>query len=69
MICNWLQRRGEDVPFGEDEYYKQIIMEDNNGRGFEEQRDSWKENCDFNFCAKVFRDKGRERGDGEEDQG
>ena len=22
---------GEDVPFGEDEYYKQIIMEDENG--------------------------------------
>ena len=60
---------GEDVPFGEDEYYKQIIMEDNNGRGFEEQRDSWKKNCDFNFSAKSFFAIKDEEGDGEEDQG
>ncbi len=58
---------GEDVPFGEDEYYTQIISEDDNGRGFEELRDSWKENSDFSFSAKFFAITDEE-GDGEDEE-
>ena len=45
---------GEDVPFGEDEYYASIIQEDERGFNFEQQRDAWKENMDFPFSAKFF---------------
>lgn len=44
----------EDVPFGDDEYYKEIIKEDFRGYGFEKQRDTWKEGQDFKFAAEFF---------------
>lgn len=44
---------GEDVPFGEDDYYSTIISDDQ-GRDFEAIRDAWKENQDFAFTAKFF---------------
>ena len=58
---------GEDVPFGEDAYYEEIILKDDNGRGFEQIRDSWKENCDFAFSAKFFAIKDEEEEEGTED--
>ena len=51
---------GEDVPFGEDEYYKSIIQTDERGFDFEQQRDAWRENCDFPFSAKFFAIKDEE---------
>ena len=45
---------GEDVAFGEDEFYTSIIQTDERGYDFEQQRDAWKENMDFPFSAKFF---------------
>ena len=45
---------GEDVPFGEDDYYSSIIQTDDQGRNFEQIRDAWKENQDFSFIDKFF---------------
>lgn len=46
-----LQREGEDVPFGEEEFYSQIIQQSPSGKKYEEHRDSWKEGADFSFAA------------------
>jgi hypothetical protein len=58
---------GEDVPFGEDEYYTSIIQKDDRGFDFEQQRDSWKENMDFAFEAKFFAVRDIEESEGEGD--
>ena len=44
---------GDDVAFGSDPYYEEIVKE-RNGKKFEAQRDTWKEGTDFNFEAEFF---------------
>ena len=44
---------GEEVAFGSDPYYNEIIA-DRKGRKFEEQRDNWKEGTDFDFEANFY---------------
>mmetsp|Transcript_24783 Transcript_24783/g.22513 ORF Transcript_24783/g.22513 Transcript_24783/m.22513 type:complete len:217 (+) Transcript_24783:9-659(+) len=45
---------GEDVNFGEDQYYEEIIQKDFRGYNFTEQRDSWREGTDYSFVAEFF---------------
>ena len=45
---------GEDVPFGEDVYYEEIIKEDFRGYDFQKQRDTWREGTPFKFQAEFF---------------
>jgi hypothetical protein len=60
---------GEDVPFGEDEYYSQIIQKDFREYDFEQQRDAWREGTDLAFTAKFFAIKDiEEEGDGEKEE-
>ena len=42
---------GNEVPFGEDAYYEQIIQPDFRGYDFLKQRDTWREGTDFPFSA------------------
>lgn len=44
---------GEDVAFGSDEYYNEIIA-DRQGKKFEQQRDTWREGTDFDFEANFY---------------
>jgi len=57
---------GEDVPFGEDSYYEQIVLDDFRGFNFIKQRDTWKEGTDFSFTANFFAvaDEVEEEGEG-----
>ena len=45
---------GEDVPFGEDAYYEEIIKEDFRGYDFQKQRDTWREGTPFKFQAEFY---------------
>lgn len=45
---------GEKVPFGEDAFYEQIVVEDFRGYDFQKQRDSWREGTDFTFKAEFY---------------
>eukprot|EP01035_Chromulina_nebulosa_P019091 gene19091-24919_t len=45
---------GEDVNFGEDQYYEEIIQKDFRGYNFTEQRDSWREGTDYSFIAEFY---------------
>ena len=45
---------GSDVPFGEDEYYGQIIKEDERGYDFEKLRDNWREGTDLIVNASFY---------------
>jgi hypothetical protein len=45
---------GDQVPFGEDSYYEEILVKDFRGYDFTQQRDAWKEGTDFSFTAEFF---------------
>jgi hypothetical protein len=45
---------GDDVPFGEDAYYEQIIVKDFRDYDFQKQRDAWREGTDFTFKAEFY---------------
>lgn len=45
---------GEQVPFGEDDYYEQIVVTDFRGYDFQKQRESWREGTDFTFKAEFY---------------
>jgi len=45
---------GEDVPFGEDKYYEQIVQKDFRGYDFSQQRDAWREGTDLSFIVEFF---------------
>jgi len=53
MICG---EDGSEVAFGEDDLYKEIILNNSHGQDFETQRDVWREGTNFSFisefCAK-----------------
>lgn len=42
------------MPFGEDNYYEQIVLEDFRGYDFIKQRESWREGTDFTFKAMFY---------------
>lgn len=45
---------GAQVPFGEDDYYEQIVVKDFRGYDFQKQRESWREGTDFTFKAEFY---------------
>lgn len=45
---------GEQVPFGEDDYYEQIVVKDFRGYDFQKQRETWREGTDFTFKAEFY---------------
>lgn len=45
---------GTPVPFGEDDYYEQIVVQDFRGYDFQKQRDTWREGTDFTFKAEFY---------------
>ena len=45
---------GAQVPFGEDDYYEQIVVKDFRGFDFQKQRESWREGTDFTFKAEFY---------------
>jgi hypothetical protein len=45
---------GENVPFGEDAYYEQIVAKDFRDYDFQKQREAWREGTDFSFKAEFF---------------
>eukprot|EP00596_Hydrurales_sp_CCMP1899_P007333 CAMPEP_0119043434 /NCGR_PEP_ID=MMETSP1177-20130426/21964_1 /TAXON_ID=2985 /ORGANISM="Ochromonas sp, Strain CCMP1899" /LENGTH=195 /DNA_ID=CAMNT_0007011503 /DNA_START=204 /DNA_END=791 /DNA_ORIENTATION=- len=45
---------GENVRFGEDDYYQEIVSVDFRGYDFQKQRDTWREGTDFSFKAEFF---------------
>ena len=51
QMCN---ENGGAVPFGEDDYYEQIVVQDFRGYDFQKQRESWREGTDFTFKAQFF---------------
>jgi hypothetical protein len=59
QICNLnglalCQKNGDNVAFGEDPYYNEIILSDFRGYDYEKQRDTWREGTDFTFAAEFF---------------
>lgn len=59
QLCNinGLEMRsetGDTVKFGEDKYYEEIILKDDRGYGFADQRDAWREGNDYSFAAEFF---------------
>lgn len=44
----------EDVAFGEDSYYEQIIQKDFRDYDYTKQRDTWREGTDFSFIAEFY---------------
>jgi hypothetical protein len=50
---------GEDVSFGEDAFYDEIIKKDSRGFDFAKQRDTWKEGTPFSFSAEFFAEEDR----------
>ncbi len=62
QICNinglrFCDTKGNDVPFGEDAYYQEIIQKDFRDYDFVKQRDSWREGTDLKFNAMFYADK------------
>lgn len=51
---NLCSEKGEEVAFGEDAYYQEIVQPDFRGYDFAKQRDTWREGTDFAFSAKFF---------------
>ena len=45
---------GAQVPFGEDDYYEQIVLNDFRGYDFIKQREAWREGTDFTFKAEFY---------------
>ena len=45
---------GNDRAFGEDSYYKEIMVTDFRGYDFEKQRDAWREGTDFKFACEFY---------------
>jgi hypothetical protein len=50
----YCDKDGNDVPFGEDQYYEQIVVTDFKGHDFIKQRDSWREGTDFSFKLEFY---------------
>ena len=50
----YCDKEGNDVPFGEDQYYEQIVVTDFKGHDFIKQRDSWREGTDFSFKLEFY---------------
>ena len=50
-LCN---DKGEDVAFGEDAYYEEIVKTDFRGYDFQKQRDAWREGTPFKFAAEFY---------------
>lgn len=42
------------MPFGEDDYYEQIVVKDFRGYDFQKQRETWREGTDFTFKAEFY---------------
>ncbi len=62
QICNanglrFCDTKGNDVPFGEDAYYQEIIQKDFRDYDFVKQRDSWREGTDLKFSAMFYAEK------------
>ena len=51
MIC---AENGDQVPFGEDAFYEQIILDDVRGYNFTQQQGTWREGTDLTFTAEFF---------------
>jgi len=58
--------KGQEVAFGEDSYYQEIIQPDFRGFDYAKQRDSWREGTDFAFSAQFYAIS-EEEGEGEGD--
>ena len=59
QLCNlnklqMCSEEGNEVPFGEDSYYEEIVKPDFRGYDFIKQRDAWREGTDFSFSAEFF---------------
>jgi uncharacterized protein YciU (UPF0263 family) len=54
IIPKMCSENGDQVPFGEDNYYEQIVKDDFRGYDFIKQRESWREGTDFSFKAEFF---------------
>ncbi len=50
-LCN---DKGEDVAFGEDAYYEEIVKTDFRGYDFQKQREAWREGTPFKFQAEFY---------------
>ena len=60
--------KGQEVAFGEDSYYQEIIQPDFRGFDYAKQRDSWREGTDFAFSAQFYaisEEEGEGEGEGE----
>ena len=62
QLCNMnslimCKENGDEVSFGEDSYYQEIILDDFRQYNFTKQRDSWKEGTDFPFTSEFFAKK------------
>jgi hypothetical protein len=53
-------KEGNDVPFGEDQYYEQIVVKDFKGHDFTKQRDTWREGTDFSFILEFFAEQDKD---------
>ena len=51
---------GDQVPFGEDGFYEQIIVDDYRGYNFTQQQGTWREGTDLTFVAEFFAKKGED---------
>ena len=60
--------KGQEVAFGEDSYYQEIIQPDFRGFDYAKQRDSWREGTDFAFSAQFYAIS-EEEGEGEGEGG
>ena len=59
QLCNlnslqMCSAEGNEVAFGEDSYYEEIIKTDFRGYDFTKQRDAWREGTDFSFAAEFY---------------
>jgi hypothetical protein len=45
---------GENVKFGEDDYYQEIVSVDFRGYDFQKQRDTWREGTDFRYEGRLM---------------
>ena len=58
-ICNMnnlimCSETGDQVPFGTDEFYEEIILDDYRGYNFTQFQNTWREGTDMQFTAEFF---------------
>mmetsp|Transcript_27498 Transcript_27498/g.27719 ORF Transcript_27498/g.27719 Transcript_27498/m.27719 type:complete len:234 (-) Transcript_27498:44-745(-) len=57
ILCD---KSGEEVTFGQDEYFQEIVCKDETGNDFFAQRDAWREGNEFNFELEFYAKVGDE---------